>query len=174
MQKSISTLAYKTINFIIYLFVLIGCSKSKPETVVLNEWGISIEVLPGWVHEINDTIMSISTAKVNFVKGVMNMDYINDDKLNSIDEYFYAVTTGMGSFFEGYKKISEGRSEVNGLRTIWHRMRSTYEDNLTEVLVYFIELDTHKFVTIICVARVDTFPSYEPEFTKMVYSIQKL
>ena len=121
--------------------------------------------------------MNISISKLkDSVKGVLNISTMISE-YDTIDEsmYHYMDTQNMLSFFQGARKVSDGVSEINGLKTIWFRMKAAQEKDIRqEVIIYNIQLKNNLLVSFICVAQEDKFGDFEEEFTKMVYSFKTL
>jgi hypothetical protein len=156
----------------LFAFGLLSCGQST-STVVKNELvGYSIVVLPGWTHELDGENLFVERT-AGSAKSVMSIHSLNSN-FATLEESVRSYAGSLVSYFDNARKVSQGESEINGVKSFWYRMKANQGDVRQEVLIHMLQFDNKKFVYLICVAEEANFGDFEEEITKMVYSFERL
>ncbi|MBX2967415.1 MAG: hypothetical protein KF845_14830 [Cyclobacteriaceae bacterium] len=156
----------------ILLTTLSQCGQPKSKTVINELGNYSIDILPNWSYQVDSANLSLAKVK-DSVKGVIHVSTLTSE-YNTLDESMYHYLHDMTSFFQDARKIGDGVSDINGVKTIWYRMKASNNDMRQEVLLYNVQLDNRQLISLICVAREDKFKDFEEEFNQMVFSFKEL
>ena len=109
-------------------FVLLGlilCCSSSQTKIITNKLGNhSIEILPDWDYKFEKTSTRIGKTKYYGTQYVTGTLLITEalSEYNTLDESFETYLRQFPYAFKDFKKISEGKTEINGLTSRWFRM----------------------------------------------------
>jgi len=157
---------------LIFAVVLLSCGQSTPEVVKNKLVGYSIKVLPSWTHKLDGENLLISRT-VGGTKSVISISSLKSN-FATLEESVSHYTNSLVSYFDNARKISQGESEINGLKSFWYRMKADQGSMRQEVLIHMLQFDGNKFIYLICVASEGKFVDFEADITKMVYSLERL
>ena len=158
------------------LIVIFSCT-SNENTLVTNDKGhYSIISLPEWTVKNDGVTTKISKTKyygTDYVTGTVTItEGLTDYK--TLDETFDTYLSQFQYAFKDFRKINEGRTQINGLPTRWFRMTDNVEGTTYETVQYVIQLTSDKVFLLNCSATKDKFTDFEEEFNKIVFSYKRL
>lgn len=157
-----------TITFLIFSH----CGPPKAKTIIDKQGNYSIDVLPGWDYQIGDSNVSL-TKSIDSEKGVLQISTITSE-YSTLDESMYNYLYGITSFFQDARKISDGISDINGIKTIWYRMKASSNGMKQDILLYNVQLEDRQLISMICVAKEEKFGEFEGEFNQLVFSFKQV
>lgn len=109
---------------IVAFCILCGCGGPKQSTRVTNKDGnYSLEILPGWIHEVDGATTRASRFEtidgevVSSTLMVREIVVVYDD----LDKNFESQVPSLENP-ENFRKISDGRTEINGSASRWIRL----------------------------------------------------
>ena len=165
-------------RLLLFIFCLSFFSCSSPETKVITSksWNFSVTVLPDWEYKFESKSMRIDKIKyygTQYATGRLSISEVPTE-YKTLDETVANYLSQFPNSFKDFKKISEGKTEINGLTTRWFKMTDK-ENGINYMTVQYVIQQTQKTCYLLnCSATKDTFTDFEEDFNKMVFSYKRL
>jgi hypothetical protein len=109
----------------------------------------------------------------NYVAGTVTITE-GPTEYKSLDETFDTYLSQFQYAFRDFRKINEGRTQINGLPSRWFRMIHNEDGTIFETVQYVIQMKTDKVYLLNCSATKETYMDFEEEFNKIVFSYKRL
>ncbi len=162
-------------NLAIVFAIFLSCSSNETKVVTNKEGNYSVTVLHDWKYRIekkNTRIEKTIKIGTQYVSGTLTISE-GPTEYNTLDETASIYLSQFPSTFTDFRKISEGSTEINGIRCRWFRMTDN-DNGTTYMTVQYILQQKEKVCYILnCSATEDMFRDFEEDFTRMVFSYKR-
>ena len=166
----------ESFTLLVFIGLIFSCSSSETKIITNKLGNHSIEILPDWDYKFEKTSTRIGKTKYYGTQYVTGTLLISEglSEYNTLDETFETYLSQFPNAFKDFKKISEGKTEINGLTSRWFRMTDNDNGTIYTTVQYVIQQKGKVSYSLNCSATRDTFKDFEEDFNKMVFSYKRL